>query len=164
MKKNRINSVIICLLASVLFFTSCQSPSPPVLTEADKQYLKDLFARDQEAWNQGEREQYINRYAADAIFMIPNAEQLVGKDAIRTFLSSFPDVKISFNVIEIMGSADLAYVQGAYTISNPADSLLDKGKFVDFFKKFPDDKWLVIRDIFNSDLPVPVPQNTDQKK
>ena len=164
MKKNRINSVIICLLASVLFFTSCQSPSPTVLTETDKQYLKDLFARDQEAWNQGEREQYINRYAADAIFMIPNAEQLVGKDAIRTFLSSFPDVKISFNVIEIMGSADLAYVQGAYTISNPADSLLDKGKFVDFFKKFPDDKWLVIRDIFNSDLPVPVPQNTDQKK
>ena len=49
-------------------------------------------------------------------------------------------------------------VQGVYTISNPADSLLDKGKFANFFKKFPDDKWLVTHDIFNSDLPVPVAQ------
>ena len=115
MKKNRISTVINCLLASVLVFTSCQSPSPPVLTDLDNQYIKELFTTAQDAWNRGEREQYINRYATDAIFMIPNAETLIGKDAIRAFVISFPDVKVSFNDIEIMGSADYAYVQGVYT-------------------------------------------------
>ena len=164
MKKNEINTVINCLLVSVIFF-SCKSPSPSVLTESDKQYIKDLTNSVQDGWNRGERETYVNRFTTDAIYMAPNMETIVGKDAIRTFTNSFPEVKIHFSVIEIMGSADYAYVRGAFTVTNPADTLLDKGKFLSVWKKFPDDKWLLTHDIFSSDLPVPVaPENTDQKK
>ncbi len=97
--------------------------------------------------------------------MAPNMETLVGQEAIRTFAKSFPDVKIHFDLIEIEGSADYAYVRGAFTVHNPADTLLDKGKFLSVWKKFPDDKWLLTHDIFSSDLPVqPKSENTDQKK
>lgn len=165
MKKNRINTVINCLLVSVLFFTSCKSPSPSVLTDSDKQYIKDLTTSAQDGWNRGEREPYVNRFSTDAIFMPPNMETVVGKDAIRTFANSFPEIKLQYNVIEIMGSADYAYVRGAFTVTNPADTLLDKGKFLSVWKKFPDDKWLLTHDIFSSDLPLPVAsENTDQKK
>ena len=164
MKKNEINTVINCLLVSVIFF-SCKSPSPSVLTESDKQYIKDLTNSVQDGWNRGERQAYVNRFSIDAIYMAPNMEAVVGKEAIRTFANSFPEVKIYFTVIEIMGSTDYAYVRGAFTVTNPADTLLDKGKFLSVWKKFPDGKWLLTHDIFSSDLPVLAGQeNTDQKK
>jgi len=165
MKKNRINTAINCLLVSVLLITSCKSPSPQVLTDSDKQYIKDLTTNAQDGWNRGEREPYVNRFSTDAIYMPPNMETVVGKDAIRTFANSFPDLKLYYNVIDIMGSADYAYVRGAFTVTNPADSLLDKGKFLSVWKKFPDGKWLLTHDIFSSDLPIPVRQeDTDQNK
>lgn len=149
---------------SMLFFTSCKTPSPSVLSDSDKQYIKGLTTSTQDAWNRGDREPYVNRFSTDAIYMPPNMETVVGKEAIRTIANSFPEVKIQYNVIEIMGSADYAYVRGAFTVTNPADTLLDKGKFLSVWKKFPDDKWLLTHDIFSSDLPLPVSQSTDQKK
>lgn len=164
MKECKIDTVINCLLVSLLFFSSCKSPAPSVLTDSDKQYIKDLTTSAQDGWNRGDREPYVNRFSADAIYMPPNTEIVVGKDAIRTIANSFPEIKIQFNVLEIMGSADYAYVRGAFTVTNPSDTLLDKGKFLSVWKKFPDDKWLLTHEIFSSDLPAPVAQNTDQKK
>ncbi len=163
MKKNRINSFINCLLVSVIFFTSCKSHSPSDLTEEDKQYIRDVTTSVQDGWNRGEREPYVNRFSTDAIYMAPNMEIVVGKDAIRTFANSFPEVKINFSVIEIRGSAEYAYVRGTFTVTNPVDTLLDIGKFLSVWKKFPDDKWLLTHDIFNSDRPVPVVQEDSDK-
>jgi ketosteroid isomerase-like protein len=157
MKMKRINITISsCFLASAFFFTSCKSPSPSVLTEADKQYIRDATANVQDGWNRGQREPYVNRFSADAVFMAANMEAVVGKDAIRSFANSFPEIKIEYSIIEIMGSAEYAYVRGAYNITNPTDTLLDKGKYISIWKKFPEDKWLLTHDIFNSDLPVSV--------
>jgi ketosteroid isomerase-like protein len=165
MIKNRINMVINCLLVSVLFFTSCKSRFPSVLTDSDKQYINDLTTSTQDGWNRGERETYVNRFSTDAIYMPPNTETVVGKDAIQTFVNSFPELKIYYTVIEIMGSSDYAFVRGEFKVTNPADTLLDKGKFLSVWKKFPDGKWLLTHDIFSSDLPIPVGQgNTDQNK
>lgn len=166
MKKTSIDIVFNCLLVSMIFFSSCKSPLPSELTESDKQYIKDLTNGAQDGWNRGDREPYVNRFSIDAMYMAPNMETVVGKDAIRTFANSFPEIKIHFSIIEIMGSAEYAFVRGAFTATNSADTLLDKGKFLSVWKKFPDDKWLLTHDIFSSDLPVPVAQleNTDQKK
>ena len=156
MKINSLNPVINGLLLWTFFISSCNSPAPPVLSDPDKKYIEDLFLTAQNAWNQKNREEYIFRYAPDAIFMVPNMEPLVGKDAIRTFINSFPEVKVNFSVKEIMGSADYAYVEGRYALTNPADSLMDKGKFLNVLIKLRDGQWQVTRDIFNSDLPVPL--------
>ena len=151
MKMNRVNTVINCLLVSVLLFTSCK-PSRSELTESDIQYIKELNTSAQDGWNRGDREPYVSRYATNAIYMPPNTETVVGKDAIRTFANALPEVKVKFNTEEITGSADYAYVRGAYTVTNPIDSLLDKGKFLSVWIK-TDDKWIVTNDIFNSDMP-----------
>ena len=159
----RINLVFHCLLFSLLFINSCKSPIPSAIGDSDKQYIKELTTSAQDGWNRGDRDPYVNRFSSDAVYMPPNSETVVGKDAIRTFVNSFPEVKIQYHVMEIMGSADYAYVRGAFTVTSPADTLLDKGKFLSVWKKFPNDKWLLTHDIFSSDLPIPGAQNMDWK-
>ncbi|MBA2471329.1 MAG: hypothetical protein H0V41_03460 [Pseudonocardiales bacterium] len=51
-------------------------------------------------------------------------------------------------------SGDLAYSTGTYAFANPP---IDKGKFVDVWKKQADGSWKAVIDIFNSDLPVTPP-------
>ena len=141
--------------------TTTSTPPPSVLSDSDKQYIKDLITAAQDGWNRGDRGPYVNRFSTDAFYMPPNMETVVGKEAIRIFANSFPEIRIHYDIKEIMGSADYAYVRGGFNVTDPADTPLDKGKFLSVWKKFPDDKWLLTHDIFSSDLPVPDPQSTD---
>lgn len=156
MKKHIVTPIAICLFVVVATLTCCKPPAPPALTEADIQHLRDVTANVQDSWNRKDREPYVNRFSADAIYMAPNMECLTGKDAIRSFITSYPDVKVKLSLIEIAGSAEYAFARGAYHITTATDSLLDKGKFLTVWKKSPDASWLATHDMFNSDLPVPV--------
>ncbi|MEX2232540.1 MAG: nuclear transport factor 2 family protein [Cyclobacteriaceae bacterium] len=156
MKKNRIIFAITCLLVSGNLFLTCKSPDSNELTEADKQHFTDLTAKAQDDWNRGDREAFVNRFSADAIFMAPNMESVIGKEAIRTFANAFPVVQVEFNIVEIMGSGEFAYVRGTFVVTDSADAVLDKGKFANLWKKSSDNPWQITRDIYNSDLPVTV--------
>jgi ketosteroid isomerase-like protein len=48
----------------------------------------------------------------------------------------------------------LAYTTGTFAIESN-HSTVDKGKFVDVWKKQADGSWKAVIDIFNSDLPAP---------
>ena len=56
--------------------------------------------------------------------------------------------------MEVARSGDFAYSTGSYAIANPA---IDKGKFVDVWKKQADGSWKAAADVINSDLPAPPP-------
>jgi ketosteroid isomerase-like protein len=86
--------------------------------------------------------------------MAPNLESMIGKEAIHTFATSFPDIQVKFNTVEITGSAHYAYVGGTFVISDSTGTILDKGKYASLWEKSADDVWQITRDIFNSDLPV----------
>jgi ketosteroid isomerase-like protein len=146
-------AIIVCSLFHALCFTSCNSPTGSGLTEADKQYILDVTTSVQDNWNEGKREPYLNRFSKEAVYMAPNMEALIGKDAIRDFANAFPDLKLKFSVLEIMGSAEYAYLRGGYVLTTRADSLIDKGKFLSIWKKNPENIWLLTHDMFSSDLP-----------
>jgi uncharacterized protein (TIGR02246 family) len=154
MKKNRIIFMIACLLVGGNLFLTCKSPAGDTLSDADKQYFSDVMAKVQDGWNRGDRETYVNRYSAEAIYMAPHMETLKGKDAIRSFVTAFPEGQVEFNVVAIIGSGEYAYVQGTFLATDSTDAVLDKGKFVNLWKKSQDNQWQVTHDIFNSDLPV----------
>lgn len=156
MQTKKFKTVVNCFLVSVIIFIStCKPPSQTELTELDKQYIADLTNDVQDGWNRGDRESYVNRFSKDALYMPPNMETVVGKDDIRNFVNSFPQIKLHYEVAEIMGSASYAYVRGAFEVTDSTDALVDKGKFLSVWKKFPDEKWLLTHDIFSSDLPLP---------
>lgn len=158
MKNQNTISVATSILVGTILFMSCDSPISCVMTEADRQIIRDITANVQDSWNKGDREPYVDRFSEDASYMPPHMETIVGKDAIRNFASAFPEVNIRYTLVEIMGAGEYAYVRGAYDLTNEADSLLDKGKFMSIWKKSPANQWLLTHDMFSSDLPLSAPK------
>lgn len=150
-------ALMVCLVCSAILLTSCQSPATSDLTESDKQYIRDVTNNVQDNWNKGNKVPYVDRFSEDASYMAPNIETLIGKDAIRSFANSFPELRLKFSIVEIEGSSKYAYLRGAYELTTPADSLFDKGKFLGIWKKTPENTWLLTHDMFSSDLPLSKP-------
>src|SRR6185295_7618309 len=133
--------------------------------EADERAIRDLDA----AWSKSaaakDMDRILSFYAEDASMFVPNQPIATGKPAIRvewTKLTTNPGFAISFapSRVEVAKSADMAYEYGTYTLmmSGPdGRPINDRGKFVVVWKKQSDGKWLVVADIFNSDLPMTSP-------
>ena len=138
-----------------IFFISCTSPVSSGLSETDRQFIQNSMSDVQDNWNKGNKEPYINRFSPDAFYIAPNMETMTGKDAIRNFANSFPELKLKFTITELSGSGDFAYMRGSYTLTTPQDSLFDKGKFLGIWKKTSEKAWLLTHDMFSSDLPLP---------
>lgn len=97
-------------------------------------------------------------YSTDAHFMPPNQPGVVGRAAIETWMHGFPPLKaFALTVDTIVGSGDLAYTSGHYTmtfqpVGAPAP-MTDAGKFLEVHARQADGSWLNVSDMFNSDQP-----------
>ncbi len=93
----------------------------------------------------------------------PNAPIATGPAAVRALFDGFyalPALNLHWQPtsVEAAGSGDLAYSSGTYamTFNGPSGKpLADRGKYVTVWRKEADGSWKVVRDAFNSDLPVP---------
>jgi ketosteroid isomerase-like protein len=99
-------------------------------------------------------------YAEDAVFMPPNEPAVRGRAQIQKWMSAFPKVTaFSATDEEIEGNGDIAYVTGRYKMSfvppGAKTAVSDSGKFIEVRKRQPNGTWLITRDIFNSDVPLP---------
>ena len=78
-----------------------------------------------------------------------------------------PGVSVSWqiNKIEVARAGDLAYVVGAYSLTQKdarGRTMTDQGKLVEVWKKQTDAKWRVVADIYNSDLPAAKPREKEK--
>ena len=103
-------------------------------------------------------------YSDDAILLPPNAPIVADKAAIRALWAEMvaPTSSISWQVskVEVARSGELGYVTGVYqlTMKGPSgQTISDRGKFLEVWKKQADGKWKAIVDTYNSDLPAPAP-------
>ena len=93
-------------------------------------------------------------YADNATFMPPNQAWVQGRPAIRTWIKNFPPLKqFVVSPVEINGRGDLAYLRGTFQVLFE-NGATDRGKFLEVRRKEKDGRWLIVADIFNSDLPV----------
>jgi uncharacterized protein (TIGR02246 family) len=105
----------------------------------------------------------VQLYADDAQFLPPNAPKAVGREAIQkgwTDMFALPGVTLTFGTekITFAKSGDLAVEVGTYKFSmgEGAAAVNDTGKSVVTWTK-RDGKWLVLTDMFSSDLPATPP-------
>ena len=100
-------------------------------------------------------------YAEDAIVLAPNQAAVQGRAAIQAALEAFPPISnFQVQILEIEGQGDLAYSRGSASMTlTPAGlaPIEDRVKYIEIWRKQADGAWKIVRDIWNSDLPLPAP-------
>lgn len=151
----------LALMSAVLSLAACAAV-PPSLSKADEASIRSVSDEFSRSFVSGDWDAMMNLYTEDAILMPPGGPSVAGRTAIREFLAAFPKVtEMSFDLNEVDGRSDLAYVRGSYrmTIEIPGapGPVVDEGKFIEIRRKQTDGRWLIAADIFNSSLPPPPP-------
>ena len=154
---------LIAILVLSLAVASCSTPAKETPAAFDMVAAqKAIDARNavfMEAWNKGDSTAVANCYTADAKIMPPNEKASSGKDNILHVLAGVikqapGGIKMTTN--NLFGNADLLVEDGTWTLMDKAGKVLDQGKQIEVWKK-EGDTWKLLRDCFNSDLPVPPP-------
>jgi uncharacterized protein (TIGR02246 family) len=115
------------------------------------------------AMRTGDMDAIANSYTTDATFMPPNMPAAHGQGPIRTswsgFLGQFSSTDVTLTPDDVQQSGNLAVETGRYMVhvvpKGTTTPVTDSGKYVVVWKKV-DGRWKIYRDIFNSDLPVPM--------
>ena len=166
--KGKFLVVLMSLVLLLCFTFSCQKgeevaaePSVMPLTDEDVATLR-VYEDWIQAMKSGDWDTAASFYTTDTVVMPPNMPLIEGREAVKTFLESFPTIKeISFTPLEIDGYGDIAYIRGTYTMmiqpEGAPEPIHDTGKYIEIKRKQEDGSWLLAIDIFNSDMPLPSP-------
>lgn len=130
------------------------------LTSADIAEINTMYSEFVPALIARDWDRLLALYTDDTVVMPPQSPPLVGKDAFREWADAGPTfTSFDFDVAEIIGEGSLAFVRGQYrlTLEVPGapGPIEDVGSFIEIREKQADGRWLLARDIFNSDLPAP---------
>lgn len=113
------------------------------------------------SYNAGDADAIAARYADDAVVMAPGAPAAVGREAIRAMIAEqsagtkaagITLAAVDGDTVGISSAGDMAWHSGAYTVSDATGAVIDSGNYMEVQKNV-DGKWLIVRDIWNSDRP-----------
>jgi uncharacterized protein (TIGR02246 family) len=152
--------LMLCCAALVAFH--CGKQSSPDTRAEDESAIRNINLAWFKAYKAGDANSIAALYANDAVMNAPGAPAARGQSAIREYLikdvagSTAAGVTLNGNPnTEIGISGDLAWEWGTFTVTDTSGATVDRGKYVSVFER-RDGKWLVIRDIWNSDGPMQV--------
>jgi len=147
---------VTCLVLSV----GCQGPAG--LSEADRTAIRQGDENYAKLVNARDFKGVAALYAEDAIVLAPNQAAVQGRAAIQAALEAFPPISnFQVQILEIEGQGDLAYSRGSASMTlTPAGlaPIEDRVKYIEIWRKQADGSWKILRDIWNSDLPLPAPE------
>ena len=140
---------------------------PADTTASAKQAIDAANAQWPRLTSTGHADSIAEFYAADALLMPPNMATTRGKDSIRTFFATIntiqPRPTLTLRTVNLVASGTTAVETGRWTWTFPAGAQLppgmppaDSGKYIVRWAQ-QNGKWLMVDDIWNSDLPLPAP-------
>ena len=143
----RLSVVLLAALAGVACAPQGAQPSLELAAYSDR--WTDALAA-------GDVDGLVALYTADCRILPPNAPMDEGHDAVRAVFSGMIEAGLTgvIKTIEATVSGDIGHKVGTYTLMAPDGSVVDRGKFMEAWKK-TGDGWQMTTDIFNSDLPAP---------
>ncbi len=130
----------------------------------DKKFMEDV--------NWGNAAAGAAAYTDDAILMPPNHSPVEGKQAIEKYLaeigSQLKASNFQLSILEIDVQGDTTIVRGTYsssfTVPGTDAPMEDRGKTLNVWKRQADGSWKLHRDIWNSNMPIPVSPQTGEKE
>ncbi|MFN0181722.1 MAG: YybH family protein [Gemmatimonadales bacterium] len=113
-------------------------------------------------FNQGHGEQVAALYAEDGAVMAPNAPAVEGHAAIQRMVTDFAAMKAQVTLItqSVVANGPMALERGTFRMTfmppGATTAAADTGKYLVHWRNV-DGKWLLVEDMFNSDLPMTAP-------
>jgi ketosteroid isomerase-like protein len=154
------------IYCSFIVYALCLSLLSCAAPQEDSSQISEGISKTNEAFmsdlSNGDAAGVVSNYTADAQFMAPNADLVTGKEEIQNVFQSFIDAGINGIILEsteIEGIGNMAFEVGKYTLSID-EKVIDNGKYIVIWKKVGED-WKLHRDIFNSNVPLPVVEEAD---
>ena len=154
-------SVLLAALALALASTACQPAAQEAgpLSDADVSAIRGVVDAFGEALLAGDWDATGALFTEDVVFMVPDVPEL-GRAAWRAMVdeAQLAYHEVTFEVSEIDGRADLAFLRGTFsgTVSaGEAEPSEVVSKYVWILKKQPDGSWLIARQIWHVDQPLP---------
>ena len=154
----------ICLAALLTAAFACR---PADTSASAKQAIDSVNAQWPRLTSTGHADSIAEFYAADAVLMPPNMPTVNGKEAIRAFFSVIntiePRPTLTLRAETVIGTGASAVERGRWHWAFPAGATLppgtpavDSGKYIVRWEQ-QSGKWVIVDDIWNSDLPIPQP-------
>lgn len=160
------------LAGTIAILAACAKPAAD--TAADEAAIRTTNTTFATAYAAGDVAGVAGLYADDAVLSPPGAPAIRGGAAIRDYwakdiaASAGAGITFTFATDSDVGvDGDLGWESGSVTVSDKSGAVLDHAKYVTVFRK-KDGRWLMIRDIYNSDgppaatPPAPAPTATDK--
>jgi uncharacterized protein (TIGR02246 family) len=118
-----------------------------------KSAVKKVTAKWQAAYNAGDGAAIAALYSNDAVLHPPNSAPVTGAEAIEAFWTQGASQGASTELTtkELYSMGDMAVEVGMYSGTNADGSHDDHGHFTVIYKKV-DGKWMMFRDMWNSDM------------
>ena len=128
-------------------------------TAADEASIRGINDAWIKAYNAVDADALVALYAEDAVLNPPGAPAARGHAAMREFIKkdagamAASGTTLSLDPARDHGiSGDLAWEWGRFKATDKSGATVDVGKYVTVYRK-TNGKWLIIRDIWNSDQP-----------
>jgi ketosteroid isomerase-like protein len=140
----------------------------PADTSADaKQAIDAAHAQWARLTSTGHADSIAEFFAADAVVMPPNMATIRGKDGIRAFFATIntiqPSPTLTIRAETVVANGPVAVETGRWHWAFAAGASLppgtpqvDSGKYIVRWAQ-QNGKWLMVDDVWNSDLPLPAP-------
>jgi ketosteroid isomerase-like protein len=151
MRTNRLRGVA---WQSVVVLAVLASAPLPALAKNGKDMVDAAASAWLKAYDAHDPVQVAAVYGEDGMLLPPNADPIPGPEAITNFWKGLIETgsAIQLDNQETFVDGKLGYRMGLYKIFAKDGAMLDKGKYVEIWKR-ADDKWLILRDIWNTSLP-----------
>ena len=142
------------LMFLLAFCVAFKSNSGELLA-AEIEEIKTSSKKWVETYNKNDWKELATLFSSSATMMPPNSIAITGRTGIATWQEENESgFRIAFDIQEIDGDGDVAYVRGRSCIFIPDGKGgfgVDVGKFLEIRKKHETGEWLIQADIFNSD-------------
>jgi ketosteroid isomerase-like protein len=155
------------VVAGLMVLAGCAKTSPPADTAADEAAIRAVNPAWFAAHKAGDADALAALYADDAVLNIPGVPAIRGRAAIReAFVSDIAGMRAA-GLANNQGaspefgvSGDLGWEWNTFTVTDAAGATVDEGKYVTVYAR-RGGKWLIVRDIWNSDRPPPAASTTE---
>ena len=134
-----------------------QSKYESELHQATKQWV--------DTYNRNDWKTLAQQFSEDAVMMPPNSPAVIGREAIAAWeAANETGFRIALKPDDIRLSGNLSIIHGRSCVFIPMskdgnkDAVgVDVGKYMEVRERSKNGEWLILKDIFNSDLPAGSP-------